>query len=87
MPNISQSEDNQTMKYGQLIGYSKINIFSEIMQKTWKGYYNQFHNILTLFNVLPNFSFTTSETMASITYKHGIYEFAHELPNSNANVT
>ena len=25
--------------------------------------YNQFHNILRLFNVLPNFSFTTSETM------------------------
>ena len=27
------------------------------------GAYNQFHNILRLFNVLPNFSFTTSETM------------------------
>ena len=25
--------------------------------------YNQFHNILRLFDVLPNFSFTTSETM------------------------
>ena len=25
--------------------------------------YNQFHNILRLFNVLPNFPFTTSETM------------------------
>ena len=25
--------------------------------------YNQFQNILRLFNVLPNFSFTTSETM------------------------
>ena len=24
---------------------------------------NQFHNILRLFNVLPNFPFTTSETM------------------------
>ena len=27
------------------------------------GSYNQFHNILRLFDVLPNFSFTTSETM------------------------
>ena len=25
--------------------------------------YNHFHNILRLFNVLPNFPFTTSETM------------------------
>ena len=25
--------------------------------------YNQFHNILRLLNVLPNFLFTTSETM------------------------
>ena len=25
--------------------------------------YNQFHNILRLFNILPNFAFTTSETM------------------------
>ena len=25
--------------------------------------YNQFHNILKLFDVLPNFIFTTSETM------------------------
>ena len=26
-------------------------------------FYNLFHNILRLFDVLPNFSFTTSETM------------------------
>ena len=26
-------------------------------------FYNQFHNILRLFNVLPNFPFTTSEMM------------------------
>ena len=34
-----------------------------------------------LFDVLPNFPFTTSETMRVITYKHGIYELPHELPN------
>ena len=27
---------------------------------------NQFHNILRLFDVLPNFSFTTSETIAGL---------------------
>ena len=43
--------------------------------------YNQFHNILRLFDVLPNFPFTASETMVVITYKHGIYELPHELPN------
>ena len=36
--------------------------------------YNQFHNIFRLFGVLPNFPFTTSETM-------GDYELPHELPN------
>ena len=41
--------------------------------------YNQFHNILRLFDVLPNFPFTTSETMGIITYKHGIYKLPHEL--------
>ena len=28
-----------------------------------KNIYNQFHNVLKLFNVLQNFPFTTSETM------------------------
>ena len=43
--------------------------------------YNQFHNILRLFDVLPNFPFTTSETMGYESYKHGIYELPHDLPN------
>ena len=46
-------------------------------QKTikWNKYrsemtnHNQFHNILRLFDVLPNFPFTTSETMCVFTYK------------------
>ena len=43
---------------------------------------NHFHNILRLFHVLTSFRFTTSELWcAIITYKHGIYEFSHELPN------
>ena len=29
----------------------------------WPGNYNHFHNILWVFGVLPNFLFTTSETM------------------------
>ena len=34
LPNISQSKDNQAMKFGQLIKYNKRNIFSsKIMQK------------------------------------------------------
>ena len=43
--------------------------------------YNHFENILRLFDVLPNFPFTTSETIAILTYKHGIYELPHELLN------
>ena len=33
MPNISRIKDNQTMKFGQLIEYNKINFF---LQKTKK---------------------------------------------------
>ena len=43
--------------------------------------YNHFHNILRLFDVLPNFLFTTSETMRDYHHKHDIYELPHELLN------
>ena len=43
--------------------------------------YNQFHNILRLSDVLPNFPFTTSERCAVITFKHGTHELPHEFPN------
>ena len=36
------------------------------------------HNILRLFDVSPNFPFTTSEAMR----EHGIYELPHELLNN-----
>ena len=41
--------------------------------------YNHFQNISRLFDVLPNFSFTTSKTMRD--YKHRTHEMNHELPN------
>ena len=41
--------------------------------------FNQFHNILKLFDVLPNFPFTKSECTIIIS-KHGIYELPHQLP-------
>ena len=50
-----------------------------VQGKTNCFFYNQFHNILTLFDVLPNFPFTRSETMGIITYKHDIYELPHEF--------
>ena len=43
--------------------------------------YNHFHNILRLFDVLPNFPLTTSETMRNFNYKHGKYEMPHKLLN------
>ena len=43
--------------------------------------YNHFHNILKFFDVLPNFVFTTSETMRDYDFKHGVYELPHQLPN------
>ena len=35
--NISRSKDNQTMKFGQVIEYTKRNIFFKIMQKMRQG--------------------------------------------------
>ena len=49
-------------------------------KKLSKAVYNHFYNILRLFAVLPNFPFTTSETMGDY-YKDGMYELPHELPN------
>ena len=43
--------------------------------------YNQFHNILNLFNVYQIFFSPQVKQWAIITYKHGIYELPHELPN------
>ena len=46
---------------------------------------NHFHNILRLFDVLPNFLFTTSETMRNYYLPTGYtLEFYIELPNSLA---
>ena len=54
----------------------KVRFVRELMNSkgSWfyKSNHNQFHNISRLFNVLPNFPFTASETMGIITYKHGI---------------
>ena len=36
LPNISQSKGNQTMKFGQLIEYNKINIFLKNFSKKLK---------------------------------------------------
>ena len=45
----------------------------------YKYSYNQFHNILKLFDVLPNFFFTTNQTMCD--YEHVIYQLSDELRN------
>ena len=34
-PSISQSKDNQTMKFGQLIEYNKRNIFLQKLCRKW----------------------------------------------------
>ena len=45
------------------------------------GTFNHFHNILRLFDGLPNFLSPQVKRCTIITYKHGVYEFPHELPN------
>ena len=46
-----------TMKYMQIL----MNLKLKAVKK--KDYYNYFHNILKIFDVLANFLFTTSEMM------------------------
>ena len=46
-----------------------------------KCIFNQFHNILRLFDVLPNFPFTASKTMCDYYLKQGISELPHEFLN------
>ena len=54
------NETNGTKKLRNII-----DVFSENFKKETDALstYNQFHNILRLLDVLPNFLFTTSETM------------------------
>ena len=47
-------------------------------------FYNHGHNILTLFDTLPNFLFITSETKRDI-IKGIIYQLFHKLPNNLEN--
>ena len=37
-------------------------LYTKVLSVFAEAYYNHFHNILRLFDVLPNFPFTTSET-------------------------
>ena len=55
--------------------YTSTNLFKNT------SIYNQFHNILRLFDVLPNFLSLQVKRCAIITYKHGIYDLPHYLPN------
>ena len=36
--------------------------YHKILWKMWPGNYNHGHNFMRIFDVLPNFAFTTSET-------------------------
>ena len=55
-------------------------IFQDLLQLSksvsvhHKNIYNQFHNVLRLFDILTKFPFTTSEAIGDIC------ELAHELP-------
>ena len=47
------------------------------LQKIWSG-----HNILRLFDVLPNFVSPQENGSVIGSNKRGIYELPHELPNN-----
>ena len=52
LPNISQSKGNQTMKFGQLVEYNKINIFLQSHGKMRQGdYFQTFSHFLKKLNM------------------------------------
>ena len=67
-------------------------LFGHVGKSAWleikvniKIYYvttcNYFYNILRVSEALPNFPSPKVKRYAIITYKHGIYELPHELPD------
>ena len=52
-------------------------IYHNRLQNVLRFYCNQFHNILRLFDVLPNFPFTKSETMGD--YLRAVSRVAERL--------
>ena len=55
----------------------KITVYSQ-SRKVRAYIYNHFHNILRFFDVLQNFTFTTSETMREY-YNDGMYDLPKNL--------
>ena len=47
-------------------------------EKSESATYNQFHNILRLFDVLVNFLSPQVKRLAIVTYKHGPFELPHK---------
>ena len=45
----------------EILHYAEFPLYTKRFLSDIVATYNQFHNILRLFDVLPNFSFTTSE--------------------------
>ena len=51
------------MEFAQLVEYNKRYFSLEMTQKMKQEAYNDFHNVLRLFDVLLNFAFTIREMM------------------------
>ena len=55
--------------------------FYEDLNDIRRYFYNHFHNILRLLMFYQIFLLPQVNRWAIMTYKHGIYELPHELPN------
>ena len=66
-----------SMSYCKMIGY----IGSLPDRVKIVNIYSHFHDILRLFDVLPIFFSPQVKRCEIVSYKHGIYELLHELPN------
>ena len=64
-----------------LLQTSKLKSLTKIVNTKIVNSYNHGHDILRLFDTLPNFFSPRVKGSMHISNKHGIYELPHELPN------
>ena len=69
----------QRFEVGIVVGCPILVVLSAFFMKI---IYNHFHNILRLFDLLPNFRSPQVKRCAIITYRHGINAIPHKLPNA-----
>ena len=65
-----------------MYGNYELKAFKKNLSHNLSHICNQFHNILRLLMFRQTFFSPQVKRWAIVTYKHGLYELPHELPNN-----